>query len=400
MSKDFQPPNLLIVPDYDVKNQLIGVKIYRTHYPTSLSYDRDSLPATEILPILNYLTAHAEDSKTIQNEWMGTAKVMEKFPEDSSQKTRSEKLAKDLIDQLEKEGIASKIQCKEATQQSFNGAKTSMPDMDEPKKSKEENYHLRGIFDLLKLTHGFLDAVTKTKADWYKQQWEKRKAESKGSSAKDSNIKEEMKVQSEQNSDGNYIIGFDPYRIDKLDSAVTIFAFKRLDNGQIVAECILPKDNEKIEPEILSQLSIVIGKYRNKKVTEKTTALSYSEAHAALDSGKKVKLPEWTGYWFKKNDKVMVLTGDGEILTTPHFEKFKDRNDWLITDGGLGFDWALRAASNGKKVKRATWLYAVSFWITDGILWTDAGNDGVYKFFPDQAMMQARDWQLRDGHPS
>lgn len=63
--------------------------------------------------------------------------------------------------------------------------------------------------------------------------------------------------------------------------------------------------------------------------TEKTTNLTYQEALSALANGKKVKLPEWGGYWFYA-DGIKVKTKDGEILNTPWFDKYKDRNDWQI----------------------------------------------------------------------
>lgn len=85
--------------------------------------------------------------------------------------------------------------------------------------------------------------------------------------------------------------------------------------------------------------------------------LNFQEAQAALQSGKKVKLPEWTGFWFKdKKDGVMkVFTKNGEILFTPDIATHGSRNDWQITDGKLGFDFAILALKNGKRVKRSSW---------------------------------------------
>lgn len=59
--------------------------------------------------------------------------------------------------------------------------------------------------------------------------------------------------------------------------------------------------------------------------------LNYEQAEQLLESGKKVKLPEWSGFWFKDkvSGRILVLTKEGEILSTPH-EEYKIRNDWEI----------------------------------------------------------------------
>lgn len=92
--------------------------------------------------------------------------------------------------------------------------------------------------------------------------------------------------------------------------------------------------------------------------------MNYLDALRELSDGKKVKLPEWSGYWFLDKDsnpelhiekRIRVLTKDGDILDTPWCEKYKNREDWAVTDGALGFDWALRALMNGKQVFRYGW---------------------------------------------
>jgi len=82
---------------------------------------------------------------------------------------------------------------------------------------------------------------------------------------------------------------------------------------------------------------------------------TFSEALRELKEGKKVRLPEWTGYWFQEDDKIKVFTRTGEILETPHYHKFEDRNDWQVTDGSLGFDFAILALKAGKLVTRTGW---------------------------------------------
>src|SRR5690606_28917746 len=58
---------------------------------------------------------------------------------------------------------------------------------------------------------------------------------------------------------------------------------------------------------------------------------SYKEAEGLLQEGKKIKLPEWKGFWFKDkdSDKVLVLTKDNEILDTPH-DQYKSNDNWEV----------------------------------------------------------------------
>lgn len=90
-------------------------------------------------------------------------------------------------------------------------------------------------------------------------------------------------------------------------------------------------------------------------MTQKKHNLNYEEAKQALAKGFKVKLPEWTGYWFNEDGKIKVFTRIGEILDTPDYDSFSMRNGWEVTDGELGFDFALIAAEAGKLVSRENW---------------------------------------------
>lgn len=86
--------------------------------------------------------------------------------------------------------------------------------------------------------------------------------------------------------------------------------------------------------------------------------MTYTEACAAMCvDGKKVKLPEWIGYWWipkvlsgSIEKSIRVLTKNGDILDTPWVDKYRHRNDWEITDGQLGFEFAILALKNGKRV--------------------------------------------------
>lgn len=133
---------------------------------------------------------------------------------------------------------------------------------------------------------------------------------------------------------------------------------------------------------------------------EPTTDLMWTQALDWLRRGKKIKLPEWTGYWFLEGDFIKVLTGDGDVLDTPH-QHFQKRKDWQVTDGSLGFDWALRAMKNGKRVKRKSWEHSTDAMILHGNVML-VGTNGV-PFQPSEELMNgcilATDWMLYENHP-
>ncbi len=83
--------------------------------------------------------------------------------------------------------------------------------------------------------------------------------------------------------------------------------------------------------------------------------MNFTEALQTLDQGKKVKLPEWIGYWFKEDNKILVHTRIGEILDSPYLEDYKNRTDWQITDGLRDFGGALIPLKLGKLVTREKW---------------------------------------------
>lgn len=69
------------------------------------------------------------------------------------------------------------------------------------------------------------------------------------------------------------------------------------------------------------------------------------------------KQTEWETIGIKE---IRVLTKSGDILDTPWLEKYKDRDDFEITEGDLGFDFAILALKNGKKIARKSWSPAKS----------------------------------------
>lgn len=100
--------------------------------------------------------------------------------------------------------------------------------------------------------------------------------------------------------------------------------------------------------------------------------LTYDEAEKLMLLGYPIALPEWGGFWFKRNDsdKVFVLLFDGYIVDTPE-EKYKERNDWKVvtptkeqeqiiseyffSKKDLTFGEAIEALKEGKKVTRKGW---------------------------------------------
>jgi len=83
--------------------------------------------------------------------------------------------------------------------------------------------------------------------------------------------------------------------------------------------------------------------------------MNYQEALSALESGKKVKLPEWIGYWFKDNGIIKVFTRDCQILESPYLQDYTSREDWEETDGSRDFGGAIKALKAGRKVSRLGW---------------------------------------------
>ena len=61
--------------------------------------------------------------------------------------------------------------------------------------------------------------------------------------------------------------------------------------------------------------------------------MNFRLALAAAYSGKKIKLPEWEGWWFVGEDNLLyVHTKEGVIDNSPWFDKFVNREDWQVID--------------------------------------------------------------------
>ena len=60
--------------------------------------------------------------------------------------------------------------------------------------------------------------------------------------------------------------------------------------------------------------------------------MDFGEALKGLNEGEKIKVPEWKGYWFKQAGMVKLMTAEGEVLDTPHFQQYIFRMDWEFLD--------------------------------------------------------------------
>jgi hypothetical protein len=76
----------------------------------------------------------------------------------------------------------------------------------------------------------------------------------------------------------------------------------------------------------------VILKEEVEVLLAKYSVVDFGMALEALNEGKKIKVPEWKGYWFKESGMVMVMTAEEKILETPHFQQYIFRTDWQIFD--------------------------------------------------------------------
>ena len=67
-------------------------------------------------------------------------------------------------------------------------------------------------------------------------------------------------------------------------------------------------------------------------MSEFKTNLTFGQALEAIKEGYKVRLPEWVGYWYKKNGEIWVHKEDGTEVDTPWFKETVFRNDWQIAE--------------------------------------------------------------------
>lgn len=139
--------------------------------------------------------------------------------------------------------------------------------------------------------------------------------------------------------------------------------------------------------------------------------MTYNEAIEALENGKKVKLPEWQGYWFKEKGEIKVFTRTGEYVSTPYLNDYQERTDWELTDGSRDFGGALTALKAGKSVARKGWNGKGMFLIYVGakeyqvdielgkpcqsaFVGLKTADDHFVPWQPSQTDMLAEDWEV------
>lgn len=74
---------------------------------------------------------------------------------------------------------------------------------------------------------------------------------------------------------------------------------------------------------------------------QKIVNLTFAEALEAMEEGKKVKLPEWGGFWIweEKDDTIVIFTKEGNILDFRDSTMMKqtlkfisERSDWKVME--------------------------------------------------------------------
>lgn len=134
----------------------------------------------------------------------------------------------------------------------------------------------------------------------------------------------------------------------------------------------------------------------------KIAGLDFTEAMSALADGHKVRLPEWTGYWFQQGNDIKVFSRTGDILDTPHWKFYGMREDWSIVTEGMGFDFAILALKAGKAVRCGLWPYGifVKMQVPDANskmslpYFYGTSPHGVVPYSPDQIELQATTWEV------
>ncbi|HHV27416.1 MAG TPA: hypothetical protein GXX63_09500 [Tissierellia bacterium] len=63
--------------------------------------------------------------------------------------------------------------------------------------------------------------------------------------------------------------------------------------------------------------------------------MNFGEALELMKQGKKVRVPEWGGWWFKKNGQIWVHTEDGNEIPQDDMSWVNSviwREDWEVVD--------------------------------------------------------------------
>lgn len=66
--------------------------------------------------------------------------------------------------------------------------------------------------------------------------------------------------------------------------------------------------------------------------------MKFNEAYVLMRQGKKIKLPEWKGFWAWENNTIMLHCGDGVVMDIRETDDvsytfgFICREDWIIVE--------------------------------------------------------------------
>jgi hypothetical protein len=125
----------------------------------------------------------------------------------------------------------------------------------------------------------------------------------------------------------------------------------------------------------------------------------FASAMVALHEGQKVRLSDWTGYWFKEDGIVKVQMKNGDVLETPNITRYQERDDWqIVSSVGLGFDFAINALKNGKAVCRIsspTFFYQIIYQDSEPIIILSVKDTlKQARVCFSETDMVAEDWQV------
>lgn len=95
----------------------------------------------------------------------------------------------------------------------------------------------------------------------------------------------------------------------------------------------------------------------------------WEEALQAMKEGHRVRLPEWVGYWFIKNNTILIHCSEGTVIDIRDTKEplitveFMTRDDWEIADdlnkshnlAYMDFGEALKHLKCGNKLTRKGW---------------------------------------------
>lgn len=98
--------------------------------------------------------------------------------------------------------------------------------------------------------------------------------------------------------------------------------------------------------------------------------MNFAKAFEEMKKGNKVKLPEWVGYWFIKNDTILIHCSEGTVIDIRDTKQplitvgFMTREDWDIATYPVSsskspiymdFGEALKQLKCGNKLTRLGW---------------------------------------------